>query len=739
MKTLSHDLGHVALFRGCSDKITRVPGVALFSLCFHDVERQGMTLTARGPPRLVPRHAVQRRHLSGRGLKVAGLVLGAMAQCSRRALRFVPALAKADQLCHGTPPPRMTRPSAHLLLFALGLFGTSRLTAAESLRAEVSSVATPPRPEAPLWLDVKLTSKSSVLREGALEFTHYCLGSPSWTYTTQEIALIGGTQSFRFLLPPSQRRQHDDVSIRLRFLEKGAALDLGRFSITTLSRPGFPLTVATGPASARGVAEMRPTWMYFRLERFPPSRFSGASALFATGAAVIEPGDFPTDPMGYCAFDAVLLEGKDFAQLKAKSLDALGAWVAAGGSLLVSTDMAFDASHAAALRGWVQSDPEAAPVEFNSNGKLLESQDGFSFARVGFGRLALVPERPSSEQEYDTPRWRQAAAWMWRLRREQMESVIGSGELKYTAGDFPDAREFDYRFSELVRAFTESLLPKTVRIIPPSVVFALLAAFVFLIGPVDWWVLGRIRARRFTWLLFPAVTVGVTAITMKLARHYLGEDIHRGSVVFTDLAADGRVVRETRLDLLLPPERSVQTVELQHAFCMPVERRGIALYGVSDPERIPRLSFKGSFPGRFAFSQPVQQWAPVLTRQTRIGGGEDTSRVRWDGFRREMLERVGAGEIAQAIAGDSGCRVAVISPVRVAAADFELIKGQFLDALTYAPPHGGTAYLSLLSPSGSGSLNDLGCIERGDTQSSLVVAARRDGSNLHIWRRLYLH
>jgi len=266
----------------------------------------------------------------------------------------------------------MTRPSALPLLFALGLSAISRLSAAESLRAEVSSVATPPRAEAPMWLDVKLTSKSSALREGALEFTHYCLGSPSWTYTTQEIALIGGTQSFRFLLPPSQRRQNEDVSIRLRFLEKGAALDLGSFSVTTLSRPGFPLTVATGPSSARSANDMRPTWMYFRLERFPPSRFSGASALFATGAAVIEPSDFPTDPMGYCAFDAVLLEGKDFAQLKEKSLDALGAWVAAGGSLLVSTDMAFDAIHTAALRGWVQSDPKATPVDFDSNGKLLQ-------------------------------------------------------------------------------------------------------------------------------------------------------------------------------------------------------------------------------------------------------------------------------------------------------------------------------------------------------------------------------
>ena len=34
-----HDLGHVALYRGWSDKLTHLPGAALFALCFQGVER----------------------------------------------------------------------------------------------------------------------------------------------------------------------------------------------------------------------------------------------------------------------------------------------------------------------------------------------------------------------------------------------------------------------------------------------------------------------------------------------------------------------------------------------------------------------------------------------------------------------------------------------------------------------------------------------------------------------------
>jgi len=34
-----HDLGHVALFHGCSERISRLPGARLFALCFHGLEK----------------------------------------------------------------------------------------------------------------------------------------------------------------------------------------------------------------------------------------------------------------------------------------------------------------------------------------------------------------------------------------------------------------------------------------------------------------------------------------------------------------------------------------------------------------------------------------------------------------------------------------------------------------------------------------------------------------------------
>src|SRR5688572_21908561 len=99
---------------------------------------------------------------------------------------------------------------------AFTIFLAANAEAAESLSAELTSVATQPRAGAPMWVELKLTSKSARLREGKLEFTHRVLGLPQWNYLTHELALTGGTQAYRFLLPAPQTRETDDRSLRLR-------------------------------------------------------------------------------------------------------------------------------------------------------------------------------------------------------------------------------------------------------------------------------------------------------------------------------------------------------------------------------------------------------------------------------------------------------------------------------------------------------------------------------------------
>jgi hypothetical protein len=266
---------------------------------------------------------------------------------------------------------------------------------------------------------------------------------------------------------------------------------------------------------------------------------------------------------------------------------------------------------------------------------------------------------------------------------------------------------------------------------PRGVVIGLLAGFVFVIGPLDWWLLGRLRARRFTWVLFPIVTAGFTLATMKLARHYLGEGQHRGGIVITDLAPTGEVVRETRLEVLLPDKRGTLLTEVQRAICVPVK------LPVRDSS--PVLTFTGQFPAKFTFRRPLQQWSPVITRQTRVGAGEDVSRMNWEAFTPGLLEKDRPWDVAGKLAGNSGCAVAFAYRPGLGAISSDFIDANFIESITFPPQVGRLGIFSHFSPSGAPSLSDLPCIERGDDSSSLVMAARREGSDLHLWRRLYYH
>jgi hypothetical protein len=598
------------------------------------------------------------------------------------------------------------------------------------IRAEVN-FSSQPRMEAPMWVEIKLTSTGAQLREGAVEFTCRVLGVPQWTYTTQELALTGGTQTYRFLLPPVATREMDDRSMRVRFLERAEASDLGIFPITTQARPGWPLTLAVGPTSARGSGDTRPAWLNCRLERFNATRETGVASLVHTSAAVLEPADFPTDPLGYTAFDAVFLEGKDFTMLKEKSLEALGQWIAAGGGLLVTADAVFDGPHARTLEQWVNSDPKAERLRFGPDGKLADVESGAWRARVGFGRVAVMPQRPAAEKDYDLEPWRRAIAWLWKVRSEHTDGLVQSGQLPAFPARYDYIHEYDRRFNESIDKLTRELLPQNVRVMPRNVVIGLLAGFVLVIGPLDWWLLGRLRARRFTWVLFPVVTAVFTVATMKLARHYLGTGAHRGGLVITDIAPSGEVVRETRIDVLLPDQRGTLSEEIQHALCATMKR--------SSNEAIPAVAYRGQFPGRFVFERPVQQWSLVLTRQMRLHAGEDKSRMRWDAFTPAMLDKDRPADIATTLAGDSKCAVSFAYRAGLGPVDSHFIDSNFVETIIYKPENGQFALISQFAPSCAPTLTDLPCIERGDTGSSLVIAARREGSDLHFWRRLYLH
>jgi len=61
------------------------------------------------------------------------------------------------------------------------------------------------------------------------------------------------------------------------------------------------------------------------------------------------------------------------------------------------------------------------------------------------------------------------------------------------------------------------LMPEGLKIVPLPLIGMILVVYVLLIGPTDWFVLGAIRRRKWTWFTFPFVTVALTLLTVWLA------------------------------------------------------------------------------------------------------------------------------------------------------------------------------------------------------------------------------
>ena len=80
----------------------------------------------------------------------------------------------------------------------------------------------------------------------------------------------------------------------------------------------------------------------------------------------------------------------------------------------------------------------------------------------------------------------------------------------------------------------QQLMPHTVRLIPFHRIAGMLGLFLLMIGPGDFFVLGFLRRRRYTWLLFPATSIAFTVATVLMANYYLGLHDQRRSLIVVD-------------------------------------------------------------------------------------------------------------------------------------------------------------------------------------------------------------
>ena len=560
--------------------------------------------------------------------------------------------------------------------------------------------------------------------------------------------------------------------------------------------------------------------------------------------------DLPEDPLALTCFDLVLLGDGALSRLRESQMKALLSWLEAGGSLCVYPNQDKLADPQLRFLRTVFTPPDSAVgLSSTDDGRLMvisEVDDAIVNVQYGLGRATLLPDVDDLRHRLQGEAMGAVVAHLWNARST---SAIRKGKpwndvdlnrylkrnglvLHQVEGGFcvlPEGIEPDdpratrarvpgamygaatnYTFDSLesvqnayglnadltpkqafaATACESALLPAGVEVVPTSVIAGLLLAYVVVIGPVDYFVLGMLRMRKLTWVVFPVVTALFTAMTLAIAGSYMATSDTGRQLVITDVVEGGRAVRETAIHMQFPSSQTTVTEERSRGFVVPLSIARAELdYRTWQVKSIDatdvQLNYSGRFPQKYATTQKLSQWKPVLTRTLKLNpSSEDVPEIPWEdgkllttrSGRKQLvaslkrLRNKGREVDAVALNGDRHFPLSggdaflfsnsVLRRAADLAAQFQSQRQQLLMGMNPQYLQSGMSQEELLSiaildlsksggqrtfqevvsriaPHGAASLEDLPLLDTTNPDEWLLMVAVREGGRTHVYRKLY--
>ncbi len=500
------------------------------------------------------------------------------------------------------------------------------------------------------------------LMEGRFEFRVGLKDVEFYRYVTDEIVLSNDDTIHRWLFPPViTEADLEEVEIRVAWLGKSGRVDLPMQRLiapTTAAR-----TVMIGTGENRVSSFRSRAWdarlATLKLESLAPSPRPGGFPAIQSVLVSWDSASVPSDPFTLAAYDLVALSSEVFCQLRRPQLDAITTWVLAGGRLYVEPTGLMESVQIEFLDRLVPP-AEGPKWSLDRKGKLewpVAFEKHLVSTAAGYGRVLL--DDPTDDEHQ--PEWEHRLA-LWELPSKLPSRFVpwfvtlgtkqgANGQL------WPNSRvpNFDYQnytgrmmyqrnpqpsrltiTERALQSIVAELMPASVRVIPLRTIILLLTVLVLLVGPLDWWVLGRLKLRRFTWLTWPAATVLMTALLIMLSNSYLQSTDRPRALVLHDLGPDGRIVRSNRFRLEFPRQSRDVVADLRQSVWMPLRAttesvQQLAGLAPQSPQREEHAlpSYQGRMPQRFEARQSVRQWTPHLSRQFTFGALDAPPPLDW--------------------------------------------------------------------------------------------------------------
>lgn len=506
--------------------------------------------------------------------------------------------------------------------------------------------------------------------EGAFRFRVHLGTADFYHYTTDEVILHEAQHQFVFLFPPVVTNLNTpELEIDVTWLPKrGAAIPL-RMQILRVPFSAAK-TVLMGVAEPRTFRGRRPDWQQrldgLRLESLGEAvepvndLYSGRLAPLQTVLVTWTANQVPADPLGYLAYEVVVVGSDVLPELRRPQLEALAAWCRGGGSLYVEAGGLPEQATLDFLNTLTSCTAERWRWSVDNSGELVWPGNGPTIqSRCDLGRVLIV-DAPRAK-EIDLQRSARHL-WDWSSDSNPNEFVRSQmvQRMYQTAATH---RQLPHK-TLIQQQLERGLMPASVQLVPWWLIITLLIGLLILIGPLDWFWLGALRWRRFTWITWPAWTVSITLLTLGLSNWYLAASDTSQKLVIHDYGHDGDLLRTHEFSLAFPSRSRQETTEITRGLWQPLpgSTEGVrwnanyptgtnATFTVNVNEQtlasVP--SYQGRVPSRYTTSQAVSQWVPQSSYCVSYPTAEERDTVPIDWAAVDRLGWQTADELPEAV------------------------------------------------------------------------------------------
>jgi hypothetical protein len=643
------------------------------------------------------------------------------------------------------------------------------------------------RSGAPFALELLFESTFADLIEGTLELTFIDDDRIQMRFVTNPIVIPADAKTtFRVQLPSMKSlRTPTEFQVYVVLDSTRRTFDLGSHDIL-IPLGGMRQFVIAAP----GLNEVDVGALTRRLtmDEFRPQKLNRQN--FATFPVDFDPHRLLGDPIALYPYDVLVFVGKYFSSLSPRQLETLSHWTESGGGLVIVPTGALSDAHCRFLATLIGTEP--AKLQTDALGRLPQlgpqNPEWLTACRFGFGRalvLRSIPQfKANASSAVSRSEWIRAAGFLWNARSAQVESIVQTGswtipappppkpaprqqnpllpaapkagspfattDLRYTSyGDVGGLKPEEPAAADKLR---DLLFPADVRVVPFGIVVGILASFLVVVAPLDYLLLGFLRRRRYTWVVFPCVSLAFTAVTVGVAGYYSGNTDHRGSLVIVDLGHDGRALRTSQIVHVITADSHKVTADIRDGLfaktdvqpMQPNEAPG------RDPldERPVRLDegivYEGLLPSAFRVTWPSRQWSPAMHRLTRAASDVEVPTLDQRNFDWAAVDRLDLATVEGRRQATErfrralpDCSILFANYKTEVAVGFPATSQQRNDRFQDWPAvlaslgrrndHSLLAILFAVSPNGAGDLEDLAVLDEADPATWLVhVAVIRD-------------